>query len=276
MAQGALEILTPAEMAEADRLAIAAGTPGIALMEAAGKAVAEAALARVAPGGAVLVLAGPGSNGGDGFVAARLLAQAGRTVRVALLGARDRLAGDAPLAAGRYDGSLERLTPATRPQADLVVDALFGAGLARKLEGEAAACVGAVNAAGVPVLAVDLPSGIDGATGAVRGAAICAAETVTFFRLKPGHLLLPGRLHCGSVRLAQIGIPESVLSEVRPQTFHNRPPLWQAVLRPPQPGGHKYDRGHALVVSGPATATGAARLAAAGALRAGAGLVTVA
>jgi ADP-dependent NAD(P)H-hydrate dehydratase / NAD(P)H-hydrate epimerase len=272
----ALEVLTPAEMAEADRLTIAAGTPGIVLMEAAGAAVAEAALARLDPGGGILVLAGPGNNGGDGFVAARLLAEAGRKVRVALLGAGERLVGDAAIAAGRHGGPVELLTPATALDADLVVDALFGAGLARDLEGAAAASVASVNAAGIPVLAVDLPSGIDGGTGAVRGAAFRAAETVTFFRLKPGHLLLPGRLHCGAVRLAQIGIRADVLAEIAPRTFHNRPPLWRAALRPPRPGGHKYDRGHALVVSGPATATGAARLAAASALRAGAGLVTVA
>ena len=275
-ADDALEVLTPAEMAEADWRTIAAGTPGIALMEAAGSAVAEAALARVPAGGSVLVLAGPGNNGGDGFVAARLVGEAGRAVRLALLGTRQRLRGDAALAAERYPGPVEPLTPATALGADLIVDALFGAGLARDLEGEAAACVAAVNASGLPLIAVDLPSGVDGATGAVRGAAIRAAETVTFFRLKPGHLLLPGRLHCGPVRLAQIGIQDGVLADIAPRTFHNRPALWRAALKAPEPGGHKYDRGHTLVVSGPATATGAARLAASGALRAGAGLVTIA
>jgi ADP-dependent NAD(P)H-hydrate dehydratase / NAD(P)H-hydrate epimerase len=272
----ALEILTPAEMAEADRLTIAGGTAGIDLMEAAGRAVAEAALARLPAGGTVLVAAGPGNNGGDGFVAARLLAEAGRAVRVALLGSRERLKGDAATAASRYGGAVERLAPDCAGNADLVIDALFGAGLAGDLDGEAAAWVGAVNASGLPLLAVDLPSGIDGETGEVRGAAIRAAETVTFFRLKPGHLLLPGRLHCGPVQLAQIGIPDSVLDRIGARAFHNRPALWLPALKLPEPGGHKYDRGHALVVSGPATATGAARLAAAGALRAGAGLVTVA
>jgi hydroxyethylthiazole kinase-like uncharacterized protein yjeF len=273
---GELEILTPAEMAEADRLTIEGGVPGIELMEAAGAAVADAALAHVPAGGTILVAAGTGNNGGDGFVAARRLAEAGRTVRVALLGDRNQLKGDAAVAAERYPGRVERLVPDTLGTAALIIDALFGAGLARNLEGEAAACVEAVNARGAPVLAIDLPSGIDGATGQARGAAIRAAETVTFFRLKPGHLLMPGRLHCGAVRLVQIGIPHTVLTWIGARTFHNRPALWASTMRPPRPDGHKYDRGHALVVSGPAIATGAARLAAAGALRVGAGLVTVA
>jgi NAD(P)H-hydrate epimerase len=153
---------------------------------------------------------------------------------------------------------------------------LFGAGLARDLNGEVARTVAAVNAGGSPVLAVDLPSGIDGRTGEVRGVAIRAMRTITFFRLKPGHLLLPGRTHCGVTEVAQIGIPESVLATLRPTAFHNGPALWGASLRKPAAEDHKYSRGHAFVVSGPASSTGAARLAAAGALRIGAGAVTVA
>ncbi len=270
-----IEVLTPAEMGEADRLAIAAGTPGYSLMLNAGAAVAEAAQ-DMAEEGRILVVAGPGNNGGDGFVAAEILRRDGRDVRVALLGARDALKGDAGHAAADYGGPFETINPASDLSADLVIDALFGAGLARPLEGEAARIVEALNAGPAPVLAVDLPSGIDGRTGAAAGAAIRAARTVTFFRLKPGHLLLPGRLHCGRTELAQIGIPNSVLDTIRPATFQNLPALWRARLRPPRPGDHKYSRGHAFVVSGPASATGAARLAAMAALRAGAGAVTVA
>lgn len=271
-----IEILTPDEMQEADRLTIAAGTPGPALMEAAGRAVADAAARMAGPGARILVLAGPGNNGGDGFVAARHLREAGRHVRVALSGERDRLAGDAAAAAVSYKGSVERAAPDLDLDFELVIDALFGAGLSRALDGEAAALVERVSASGRRVLAVDLPSGIDGRTGAIRGAAIRARRTVTFFRLKPGHLLLPGRLHCGAVDLRQIGIPAGVLGNLRPALFHDVPALWRAHFPRLDVGGHKYDRGHALVVSGPANATGAARLAAEAALRAGAGLVTLA
>jgi hydroxyethylthiazole kinase-like uncharacterized protein yjeF len=134
----------------------------------------------------------------------------------------------------------------------------------------------AVNAAPCPVFAVDLPSGINGTTGAVMGAAVRAHATITFFREKPGHLLLPGRLHCGQIHLADIGIPASVLAKIRPKTFRNAPELWAAQFPQPQLDGHKYTRGHAVVLSGGISSTGAARLAARGALRAGAGLVTIA
>ena len=229
-----VEILTPSEMGEADRLTIAAGTPGYSLMLNAGAAVAEAAR-DMAEDGRILVVAGPGNNGGDGFVAAEILRRAGRDVRVALLGARDALKGDAKRAAAGYGGPFEEIGSATDLSADLVIDALFGAGLARPLEGTAAEVVERLNAGGARVLAVDLPSGIDGRTGAAEGPAIRAARTVTFFRLKPGHLLLPGRLNCGRTELAQIGIPDSVLRTIRPATFHNLPELWRKHLGSPRP-----------------------------------------
>lgn len=268
------ELLTTAEMGEADRLTIAGGTPGIELMENAGRAVADAA-ARL-PGRRVAVVAGPGNNGGDGFVAARLLAERGFDVRLCLVGDPDRLKGDAARASERWSGLVEPPSPAMLEGCDLIIDALFGAGLDRPVDGEPRAVIEAMNAAGVPVVAVDLPSGINGTSGAVMGVAVKAARTVTFVRRKPGHLLLPGRLHCGPVDVADIGIPARVLETVRPQAFANDPVLWGSSFPVPKPAGHKYARGHAVVVSGGMSTTGAARLAARGALRAGAGLVTIA
>lgn len=268
------ELLTAAEMGEADRLAIAGGVPGIDLMEAAGRAVAETVAARV-PDGPVLVVAGPGNNGGDGFVAARLLAAAGRAVTVALAGEPGRLRGDAATAFGRWAGPT---APAAMPlpAAAVIVDALFGAGLDRAIAGPAAELVAAMNAAGVPIVAVDVPSGLAADSGRPLGPVVAATATVTFFRLKPGHLLEPGRGLCGRVILADIGIPPTVLDTVRPRAWENTPALWADRYRPPAAEAHKYRRGHAIVVSGRMARTGAARLAAGAALRAGAGLVTLA
>lgn len=216
------ELLTAEEMGRADALAIAAGVPGLSLMEAAGRAVADEAIDLAAgTGAAIAVVCGPGNNGGDGFVAARLLREQGYRVRVALLGSRERLTGDAASVAERWGAEVESLTSAILSGADLIVDALFGAGLSKPLDGIAAEVVAAINASGKPVLAVDVPSGLDGTTGCADGAVVQATRTVTFFRMKPGHLLLPGRLLCGEVRLADIGIPARVLEEVAPQTFAN-------------------------------------------------------
>jgi len=274
----ALELLTPAEMAEADRRTIAAGTPGIALMERAGRAVADAVAARHALGTRVFVACGPGNNGGDGFVAARILAERGYPVRLALLGSREALTGDAAEAARLFRGEIESMNADAVRDPDVIVDALFGAGLSRPLTGLARQAVEAVGRAadrGVPVIAVDLPSGIDGASGRVMGAAVRASETVTFCRRKPGHLLLPGRLHAGKLRVADIGITDAAVASVGPKTFADGLALWRSQFPMPRAEGHKYDRGHALVASGPMQATGAARLAARAALRVGAGLVTV-
>jgi hydroxyethylthiazole kinase-like uncharacterized protein yjeF len=269
-----IELLTNAQMAEADRLTIAGGVPGIELMERAGRAVAERVSARTP--GEVVIVAGPGNNGGDGFVAARLLAERKFRATVLFVGDRTRLKGDAAIAAERWTGTVKPALPEALAGAGVVVDALFGAGLDRPVEGVALAMIEAMNGSGAPVVAVDLPSGINGTTGAVMGAAVRAQETVTFFRRKPAHLLLPGRLHCGEVHVADIGIEDDVLAQIRPMTFANELALWRHAFPIPRLDGHKYDRGHAIVVSGGLSFTGAARLAARGALRAGAGLVTIA
>lgn len=271
-----IELLSNAEMAEADRLTIAGGTAGIALMEEAGAAVAAAVAQAHAPGARVVVVAGPGNNGGDGFVAARLLAERGYDVKLLLLGEPNRLKGDAALAAKTWKGAIGAADPAGLAGADVVIDALFGAGLDRPVDGIARGLIEAMNEQDAPVVAVDLPSGINGTSGAVMGVAVVAAQTITFFRKKPGHVLLPGRLCCGVIRVADIGIPPTVLHRIAPKTWENVPALWRARFPVPRLTGHKYDRGHAVVVSGPSWSTGAARLAARGALRAGAGLVTIA
>jgi hydroxyethylthiazole kinase-like uncharacterized protein yjeF len=270
-----MDVLTTAEMERADRLTIAAGTPGFALMLSAGQAVAEAAQHLVEEG-PILVVAGPGNNGGDGFVAAAELAAQGREVSVSLMGERDALKGDAASAAKGWKHPLLPFTPQAIGKPALIIDALFGAGLNRTVTGEPHDMIAAINANGAPVIAVDLPSGINGTSSAVMGIAVRAKETVTFFRKKPAHLLLPGRLHCGRVRVADIGIDASVLDEIRPQTFENTPQVWQAAFPVPRTEAHKYARGHVLAVSGDIAATGAARMAARAALRSGAGLVTLA
>jgi hydroxyethylthiazole kinase-like uncharacterized protein yjeF len=273
------ELLTPAEMAAADRLTIAGGTPGIVLMEAAGRAVADEAVRMARSAGRIAVLCGPGSNGGDGFIAARLLEARGYRVRLGLLGRLETLKGDAAEAARRYGRAPEPAASFDFAEADLIVDALYGAGLDRDLTGESRALVEKTNSfrrlSGRPVLAVDLPSGVDGATGSPRGAAIEADASVTFFRLKPGHLLLPGRKLCGRLVIADIGIPAATLATLAPKASANAPALWRGALPKLDAAGHKYSRGHAVVVSGGASHTGAARLAARAALRAGAGLVTL-
>lgn len=268
-------LLTPEEMGVADRLTVVGGTPGIVLMERAGRAVAEAVRRRWR-GGRVVVLAGPGMNGGDGWVAARLLRDAGYPVVVALHGQRSRLRGDAAVAASRFAGEVARAKPEVVREAGLIVDALYGAGVRLPLPDEALALIESVNRSGAPVVAADLPSGVEGEGGAVWETAIRAEETVTFFRRKPGHVLLPGRLHCGVVTVADIGIPDRVLDDILPRTLLNRPQVWAAQLPPISVDAHKYRRGHAVIVSGGESFTGAARLAAAGALRVGAGLVTLA
>ncbi|HEY8949471.1 MAG TPA: NAD(P)H-hydrate dehydratase [Rhizomicrobium sp.] len=265
------EILTVAQSYEADRYAAAHGIPTLTLMENAGRAVADAIEARWAPL-TVAVLCGPGNNGGDGFVVARILRERGWDVRLALLGRREDLKGDAAAMAKRWSGSDEPLSSAIFDDVTLIVDALFGAGLSRPLDGAVAELAALLNKSPIPVVAIDVPSGIAGDTGKpLDGKFIDADLTVTFFRKKPAHVLMPGRYHCGEIVVADIGIPSAA---AKADLFENDPSQWQFPW--PDPLAHKYARGHCVVVSGPSHATGAARLAARGALRVGAGLVSVA
>jgi hydroxyethylthiazole kinase-like uncharacterized protein yjeF len=270
-----IELLTPAEMAEADRLTVEAGTPIATLMERAGYAVADAIAAECTYGVRIVVVAGPGDNGGDAFVAARVLADRGFAVAVVdMAGEGGREAARAARASYRRE-RIDLLHPAVA-RADIVIDGLFGAGLTRDVEGPFRVAVEAMNASRGRVFAVDIPSGIDGATGAVRGIAVEAARTVTFARGKPGHYLYPGRAHAGRVTIADIGIRDGAIAATGCRTVLNGPALWRTAVPRLASAGHKYDRGHAVVLSGPMLATGAARLAATAALRAGAGLVTLA
>ena len=270
------EIVTVAEMYAADRFAAEHGVPSLTLMENAGRAVADEIVKRWPPR-KTIVLCGPGNNGGDGFVVARLLKARGWGVRLALLGSREALKGDAAHMAARWTGDVQALSPRELAGAELVVDALFGAGLQRPLEGAARDIVLALNRADAPVVAVDIPSGLHGDLGrALDEVCVQADATVTFFRKKPAHVLMPGRMECGDVVVFQIGIPDAALEFIQPRIFENGPELWGRDFPRPDPLGHKYARGHALIVSGPAFATGAARLAARGALRIGAGLASVA
>jgi len=265
--RGRTALLTQVQMGYADQAAVRYGHPGPALMEAAGRAVARA-IQRHAKRSRVLVLAGPGNNGGDGYIVARLLAEDGWPVRLAALAA-PRSESDAEGAARLWHGPSVPFTPEEAARADVVVDAVFGAGLARPVDGLVADTLTAARR----VVAIDVPSGLDGATGLTLGYAPAAELTVTFFRLKPGHLLLPGRDLCGRIELADIGIPDGVLDAIAPNTFANLPALWRLPTLTAE--SHKYTRGHVTVVGG-AAMTGAARLAAEAARRAGAGMVTIA
>ncbi|WGF88982.1 NAD(P)H-hydrate dehydratase [Marinivivus vitaminiproducens] len=268
-------ILSIAEMAGADAQAIESGRPGWWLMENAGAAVAAAIRARFSQR-PVAILCGPGNNGGDGFVIARHLSEAGWPVRIGLLGDRAALKGDAARAAGLWQDVTAPLSPDLLEGSALVVDALFGAGLAKPVDGRAREVLEAVQAAHVPVVAVDVPSGVHGDTGDVMGFAVQAVLTVTFGRPKPGHLLLPGRTLAGELVIADIGLPERALRPDGPSLDVNTPELWLSAFPRRRPEGHKYTYGHALVQGGDAGHSGATRMAARAALRAGAGLVTLA
>ena len=270
-----LELLPPARMYAADRAAIDAGTPGIELMENAGRTIFREIVLRWSKR-PVVVVCGPGNNGGDGFVVARLLGEEGWPVSVLLAGDPKGLRGDAAKAAARWNTDIKTAHPDAIRNARLIVDALFGAGLGRDIEGDLADLVCAMNESGAPIVSVDVPSGIDGDTGLVRGCAVSAALSITFCRRKPGHLLMPGRRHAGEVVCTDIGIPDSALPEDASMLCSNAPALWRRHCDQHQTDLHKYDKGHVVVVSGGRSSTGAARLAATAALRAGAGLVTVA
>lgn len=269
------ELLTPEQMSRADAITIDSGKrDGFSLMLAAGHAVAEVARSMFSARGPIAILCGPGNNGGDGYVAAQFLIEAGREV-ICFGTKQPREGSDAMRALHFYKGEVHRLSAIVPADFVGIIDALYGAGLSRPVDGVEARIIDRVNASDIPVLAVDLPSGISGFNGRVLGNGINARATVTFFRKKPGHLLQPGRTHCGVLHVADIGILDNVLDKIAPNTFENAPELWRDQLPALSINAHKYSRGHAVVFSGPAHSTGAARLSAMAAARSGAGAVTL-
>ncbi|OLP60103.1 bifunctional ADP-dependent (S)-NAD(P)H-hydrate dehydratase/NAD(P)H-hydrate epimerase [Xaviernesmea oryzae] len=269
-------ILSPKAMSAVDRAAAESGIDSYGLMRRAGEAVAAAALKHHPGSLRFAVLCGPGNNGGDGFVAACALARAGAVVDVFLLGETHDLRGDAALARAGWTGLVRPLADYKPQEGDVVIDAVFGAGLTRAVPERLAAVMDAVTRATVPVLSVDLPSGVDGRSGAVLGSAFHASRSITFMTRKPGHLLMPGRSLAGEVEVVDIGIPARILRAVPADVAENGPLIWGAEARTLDAATHKYKRGHLVVFSGGALMTGAARMSALAALHSGAGLVSLA
>ncbi|MEM6625658.1 MAG: NAD(P)H-hydrate dehydratase [Pseudomonadota bacterium] len=269
-----MEILSNAQMRAADAAAIAEGVPGIDLMEAAGAACADAIIERW-PGRRVVVACGPGNNGGDGFVIAHKLATHGYQVALGLLGDKKNLSGDAAIAASQWSGEVSTLADLELDEDCVLVDALFGTGLSRPIEGEARAFLERVRKINPRVLAVDLPSGLNGDAAQLGGVYVRADLTVTFVRKKPVHILEPSASACGAVRVANIGVRDEIIQGLNVQIAENDPSLWRHKLVWPNTGSHKHQRGRLAVATGGVGQTGAARLAARAGLRVGAGLVTL-
>jgi NAD(P)H-hydrate epimerase len=267
-------VLSAQQTLALDEKTIAHGSPGIGLMETAARHVADAIMLRYTPR-PVVVLCGPGNNGGDGYATARILKESGWPVTVGALVPRNALHGDAATMAQRWDGDTLPLSPSLLNGAELVVDALFGISLNRPLDEALNAMIEAVAARRIPVVAVDVPSGICADTGIVEGPAFTAELTVTFTSLKPCHLLYPAKAHCGETLVVDIGVAAAEIEALQPRIFQNHPGIWAHPYPFAEADGHKYTRGHALIIGGDGTHSGAARLAAVAALRAAAGLVTL-
>lgn len=274
-------LIEPARMASIDAAADGSGIHVGTLMERAGRAVAASALKHYPEAMRYAVLCGAGNNGGDGFVAARALLEAGATVCVYLLGDAARLKGAAKKAYDRLsrievDQGCLPLVDFIPRDGDVVIDAIFGAGLSRDVPSGVAAVIHSVTQANTPVIAVDLPSGLCGRRGIVLGSAFKAAHTVTFMAKKPGHVLVPGRELCGHLEVFDIGIPRRIVVSHCAPLWENHPKVWANRLALDDAETHKFKRGHLTVFSGLSYATGAARMTATAGLRAGAGIVTIA
>ncbi|MFH1518930.1 MAG: NAD(P)H-hydrate dehydratase [Pseudomonadota bacterium] len=266
-------LVTPASMGRIDKAAIDSGIEGFALMQAASAHVAAVLLAHYPEVRRAVIFCGPGNNGGDGHVAARFLMRSG--VDVVRYGEEPKGGGDAARAFAACPGPIHPLEDWRTQAGDVIIDALYGAGLDRPVGADVAQVIERARAADTPVIAVDLPSGLSGRTGRATGACFQARHTVTFAALKPGHLLMPGRELCGQTHLCDIGVPARLIVSDDP-LWRNHPGLYRDVLPKASTSQHKYSRGHLCVFSGPLISGGAARLSAMAGLRAGAGLVTMA
>jgi hydroxyethylthiazole kinase-like uncharacterized protein yjeF len=280
-----MRVVTPEEMAALDRAAIEGGIPSLDLMERAGRAVAEQArdLLSICSGKKICVIAAKGNNGGDGFVAARYLESWGAEVRVFFIGDDTGMTMDTAENRRRYLEAGGELVQSTGSQpemglseCELVIDAIFGTGFRGEAKGEFGEVIDTINASGVPVLAVDVPSGADAAKGAVPGPAVMAARTVTFAWPKIGLYLYPGAERVGELVVADIGIPHDLLATVVESDVHTIEEAGVIERLPRRSTGvHKGECGRVLIVAGSPGLTGAAVLSARSAMRAGTGVVTL-
>ena len=271
-------LLSAEDSRRVDQFAVRLGVESFTLMQNAGRRAAQI-IRRYYDPCRVHILCGSGNNGGDGFITAIYLLQHGFDVRVFLLGERHDLKNDAARAAALWPGKTSPLD-SDHSRAELIVDALFGTGLTRPLEGAAASCAHIITEAiFAPTVALDMPSGVNCDDGQELGAAFRADHTIAFAYPHPGHFLLPGRLNCGQIHVADIGIPDGIsdqaLAGIAPQCWLNHPLYWRDIFEPPDLSAHKYQRGHATIYAGDPQKGGAAKLAARAALRIGAGLVTL-
>jgi len=269
-------ILSVDQTRQVDQKTIASSKSGFELLSAAGRQVFEVVRDVASKEDRILVACGSGNNGGDGLIAARLLLDAGFKVSVALLSTPESVQGDARLALDALNQPTMKLSYARPNDFELIIDALLGTGIDRLISGKLEQWIDEVNASSASVISIDMPTGISGDSGSVMGTSLKAEHTVTFFRKKPGHVLYPGRHYCGTIHLRQIGIDASLLEALQPVVYENDCSLWQECIPNIEWDAHKYTRGHAVVVTGDASSTGAARLAGRAALRAGAGAVTFA
>ncbi|HUT42154.1 MAG TPA: NAD(P)H-hydrate dehydratase [Gammaproteobacteria bacterium] len=280
LTSGGIPLYRAAQMRELDRLAIeAAGIPGYTLMNRAAGAAWAALRSRWPQARTLVVLCGAGNNGGDGYVLARLARADGRSVRVLQLGDAERIRGDALTARVAWleaGGSVEPFAAAVLADADLIVDALLGTGFAGRLDAHWIRVIDAVNAAAVPVMAMDIPSGLHADTGHVADTAVRAQLTVTFIGHKPGLYTGAGPAQCGAIVCTDLDIPGGVLQHVAPAAELRHGPPDGLLSTPRARTAHKGDFGHVLVIGGDHGMAGAARLAGEAALRTGAGLVSVA